>query len=500
MAVKNEKNGVNRCPKCGATDVALNMKTGKLKCNFCRTEFSDNGANDYGGVEELKGEIVGEGANNIIPDEKIILTLKCPACGAEVVIDTNEVTSARCHWCRHILSVNEKLPNGAVPDLVLPFKLEKSKAEANIRAFVEKRQFFAHPKFKAEFSTENVMGVYLPYMIVDANAHAVMSGEAEHLTRRYTVSVGKSRETRYDADAYDVMREFDLLVDDLTVEASKDKLNQDLRANTNNVINAIMPFDTDKCVGWNPSYLRGFTSEKRDTNIDTLRPVMATQVGDVARFKVKETMTFYDRGAKWTQQDITIKGTKWKSAYLPVWLYSYLQDDSKGKMLHYVAVNARTGETMGSVPINKTKLRIVSAIIEVIGIFLGFWWLKFWLGIDSDTEDNPALLGLVGLTPGFIFYWVKMSKYRNMNAFHHHEAETVSTMKNLKKADNLHEHRRGLRSSRIVGQNDSVIKGVIARNGKEMMGEKMANYLGINRMFGSKPEDTPVGQDNGKKE
>jgi hypothetical protein len=40
---------------------------------------------------------------------------------------------------------------------------------------------------------------------------------------------------------------------------------------------------------------------------------------------------------------------------------------------------------------------------------------------------------------------------------------------------------------------------VIARNGKEMMGEKMANYLGIDRMFGSKPEDTPVGQDNGEK-
>ena len=403
MAIKNEKNGVNRCPKCGATDVALNMKTGKLKCNFCRTEFDDKGANDYGGVEDLKGDIIGEGATNIIPDETIVLTLKCPACGAEVVINTEEVTSARCHWCRHVLSVNEKLPNGAVPDFVLPFKLEKAKAEANIKEFVQKRQFFAHPKFKAEFTTENIMGVYLPYMIVDVNAHATLSGEAEHLVRQYTVGSGNSRRTRYDADAYDVTRDFDLLVDDLTVEASSDKLNQDLRSNTNNVINAIMPFDTDKCVGWNPSYLRGFTSEKRDTNIDVLKPVMQTQVGDVARYKAKESMTFYNRGARWAQQDVTIKGTSWKSAYLPVWLYSYLQDDSKGKLLHYVAVNARTGETMGSVPINKTKLRIVSTIIEIIGIFLGVSWIKFWLGVDTD-DDNPFWVGLVGFTPGFIFY------------------------------------------------------------------------------------------------
>ena len=92
-----------------------------------------------------------------------------------------------------------------------------------------------------------------------------------------------------------------------------------------------------------------------------------------------------------------------------------------------------------------------------------------------------------------------MSKYRNMNARHHHEAETRSAVKNLKKTDNLREHRKGLSNSRIAGQNDSEVKGVIAKHGKEMMGEKMANYLGIGRMVGSKPEDTPVGQDNADK-
>ena len=496
MAIKNNKNGVNRCPKCGATDVALDMASGKLKCNFCRTLFDDQSANANGGVDKLSGEMVGEGATNIIPDESAILTLKCPACGAEVVINTDEMTSARCHWCRHVLSVNEKMPNGAVPDLVLPFKLTKRTAETTIREFVKKRQFFAHPKFKQEFKPENVLGAYLPYMVVDVNAHAAMSGEAEHLVRSYTVGSGNSRRTLYDADAYDVSREFDLLVDDLTVEASSDKLDQNLKTNTKNVINAIMPFDTENCVGWNPSYLRGFTSEKRDTNIDLLRPIMQTQVGDVARYKVKESMTFYNRGAKWTNEKVDVKGTSWKAAYLPVWLYSYYQTDKK--LLHYVAVNARTGETMGSVPINKTKLLIICAIIEAIGIFLGVSWIKFWINADTDDSD-PTIWGLLGFTPGFIFYWVKMSKYRNMDKRHKHEAETKSEIKNLKKSDNLREHRKGLRSSRIAGQNDSVIKGTIATNGKEMMGEKMANYLGIDRMFGSKPEDQPAGQGDGKK-
>ena len=494
---KSEKNGVNRCPHCGATDVKLDVKTGKLKCNFCRSEFSHKAANARGGVEKLKGDNIGEGAVNIIPDEKIIVTLKCPACGAEVVINTDEAVSARCHWCRHTLSLNEKMKNGAVPDLVLPFKTEKTKAEENIRAFVKKRQFFAHPKFRKEFAPENVMGVYLPYMIVDVNASVNMEGEAEHLIRSYT-SGGKSKTRYYDAEAFKVTRKFDLLVDDLTIESSSKRLQQDVHVNTNNVINAIMPFDTENCIDWNPNYLHGFASERRDTNVGDLRNQLNLQVGDIARYKVKESMTYYNRGAKWDKEDIQTKGTLWTAAYLPVWLYSYLQDDGDKKMLHYVAVNARSGETMGSVPINKTRLMIVSAIIEIIGIIIGWYWIKFWLfgDIDLDADDdNPFWVGLAGFTPGFIFYWIQCARYRNMNARHKHEAETPAEIKNLEKTDVSIGRRNHLRNSRIAGENDSIVKGVVAKAGERMMGEKMANWLGIGRMAGTKANQTAVGQD-----
>ena len=492
-ATKSEKNGINRCPNCGGSDVKLDIKSGKLKCNSCRTLFDDEIANARGGVEDLKGINIEEGATDIIPDEKVIVTLKCPACGAEVVINTDDAVSARCHWCRHVLSLNEKMPNGAVPDLVLPFKTEKEIAEGNIREFVKKRQFFAHPKFKKEFAPDNVMGVYLPYMIVDVNAHAEMKGEAEHLIRRYTSGSGNHKTTYYDAEAFSVTRDFDLLIDDLTIESSSERLQQDVRVNTNNVINAIMPFDTENAVAWNPNYLLGFASERRTTNVDDLREQLKLQVGDIARYKVKESMEYYNRGAKWDSEEITTKGAKYKAAYLPVWLYSYLQDDGKKKMLHYVAVNARTGETMGSVPINKTRLLIVSAILEIIGAIMGFWWMRFWLFADID-DDNPFWLGLAGLTPGFIFYWIKSAKYRNMNARHKHEAETPAEVKNLKKTDVSLGRRNRLRSASIAGRNDSIVKGVVAKAGERMMGEKMANFIGIGRMAGSKASQTPTGQ------
>jgi hypothetical protein len=251
-----------------------------------------------------------------------------------------------------------------------------------------------------------------------------------------------------------------------------------------------MPFDTENCVEYNAGFLHGFASERRDTNVSGLDKQIELQVQDIARFKMYEDMKeFYNRGEKWNSENVAVKGSKWKSAYLPVWLYSYRQENG---LLHYVAVNGRTGETMGSVPIHKGKLIFVSAIIEIIGIILALLWFRMCLSMDFD-DDNPILLGLLGFTPGFIFYWLKTKRYRNMDERHTYEKETKSTVSNLKKTDELLEHRKRLRNSRIAGENGTRMSGVIAKKGPEMMGEKMANYLGIGRSTGSPVNSTPVG-------
>lgn len=148
------KNGQTKCPKCGATDISLNTKTGKLRCNFCRNQFEPEKFEEMeNNIENLEGEVIGSGASDIIADTNDIITLKCTSCGAEVVIDTASSTQARCHWCRNTLSINEQIPNGAVPDTVLPFSVPKKEAKDAIETFVGKRKFFAHPKFRQEFST-----------------------------------------------------------------------------------------------------------------------------------------------------------------------------------------------------------------------------------------------------------------------------------------------------------------------------------------------------------
>lgn len=375
-----------------------------------------------------------------------VVTLKCSSCGAEVVIDTTETTGARCHWCRNTLSVNQQIPNGVIPDVVLPFNLTKSQAKEQIENFVGKRKFFAHPKFKQEFTTENIMGVYFPYMVVDINAHTSLSGYGEHETRKYTRGSGENRKTYYDADLYEVEREFDIAIEGLTVESNSERLNKYDFSKTNNVINAIMPFDMENCVKYNANYLKGYTSERRDTNVEQLRPIVDKQAKDVAKFAANDTLKEYDRGVRWSRENLEINGKQWKTAYLPVWLYSYQQNKGENSILHYVAVNARTKETMGSVPIHMPKLIGISCLVELLGLMLKF--------ILSDFKYNWLFL-----LSGIIYFFYIYMRYRNSNARHHHETETKNKMSNLRKEDRLIRRQTGLSNSKIDGCNNTSISG-----------------------------------------
>lgn len=438
--------GQNKCPSCGSTEISLNVNTGKLKCRYCRCEFEPEKISELDGdVSQLVGNVVGSGATDIVADTNDVLTFKCSSCGAEVVIDTASSVQARCHWCRSTLSVNQQIPNGSIPDVVLPFAIKKEDAKLDIENFVNKRKFFAHPKFTKEFTTDNIMGVYFPYMLVDFNSHVSLAGQGEKLIRRYTRGSGDNERTYYDADLYSVTRDFDLAIDDLTVESSNDRLNNAKADKTNNVINAVMPFDTENCVKWNANYLKGYTSEKRDINIEQLRPLVELQAQDIARHSANETISFYDRGVAWSSEQMVVKGQMWKSAYLPVWLYSYQQVNGDKSVLHYVAVNARTRETMGSIPIHIPKLLLFSFLIEIIGVVM-------FLFVEDDFRY--AFLSL-----GFIFFMIMFLRYRNSNARHKHEKDTKTKISSLVETNDFIKHMKGLSNSRMQGANNNKVSG-----------------------------------------
>ena len=363
------KDGANRCPKCGATEIRHKTGSDLLVCQYCRHEWHGQRVEEefgFGeGIDQLQGTTMASGARDIAADAASLMSFKCTGCGAEVTVNTENAMTARCHWCRHVFGVNEQVANGAVPDAVLPFHVKKEDAVARIRQFVDKRRLFALKEFKEQFTPENVLGVYLPYMIVDGNTSVDVAGRGEIETREYTQGSGDKKKTYYDADVYGVQRHVDFTVDDLPLESSAMRGNLDTRSNTNNIINTILPFDTKNAVKWNASYLAGLSSEKRNLDVEKLRPRLEAALLSIGRHQVEKSVRQYDRGVRWERERVAVHGTRWVAMYLPVWLYSYQQPGSG--MVHYIAVNGRTGETMGSVPVQQWKL-LAAAL--TVGTFL----------------------------------------------------------------------------------------------------------------------------------
>ena len=379
--------GLNKCPRCGGTDIQYSLTAKALVCAYCRHTWNEENAEQAFGLDtsisELRGHTLASGTADI-QDDVTTMTLKCEGCGAEVVINVEQQLQARCHWCRQTLSINSQIPNGAIPDAVLPFHLTREEAIERIEAFAGKRKAFAHARFKEEFVPDNVMGVYIPYMVVDGNMHAVLQGTGEVTTRQYTVRrrVGKDNyvtETYYDADVYSVQRAFDLLVDDLAVESAERFSARDNSQATNNILNAVQPYDTENAVAYNSNYLKNFTSERRDLNVRDIDDQVEDKFLAIARAKATPTLGRYDRGVRWEQEGVAVRGTRWVSVYVPVWLYSYA-DSAKGEdsLTHYIAVNARNGTTMGSVPVSHPKIFAVAcaagSVAAVIGAVVGFGW------------------------------------------------------------------------------------------------------------------------------
>jgi ribosomal protein S27E len=434
-----DSNTLDKCPNCGSTDVKFSPGQGII-CNYCHHTWQPAYTTEDEDISKLSGVKISEGAQNISHEASGIVTMKCTGCAAEVAVDTSESLQARCHWCRHTLSLNNRIPNGAVPDYILPFEINKQAAQSTIEAYVSKRKFYANTKFKSEFSSDNIMGVYFPYLLADINGHALLEGQAEHQTRAYTVTVGKDKdgddikEMRYDADVYNISREFDLIIDDLTVESSQEHINLDRGENSNNIINAILTFPTKRIQPFKAAYLKGFNYEKRDVDVDGVCDLVEKQTRDIARAQANQTTDFYDRGVRWDMVAVETKGESWMTAFLPVWLYSYLEQRKNGKsFLHYVALNACTGETVGSIPINKKRLLLVSFMIGLISLLCAV--PAFLYTAAASSEEVQALWWFLLLFAGPLYYYFIYSRYRNQNKRHIYEKETSCAISNLQQTD-----------------------------------------------------------------
>lgn len=446
---KEAKNGALICPSCGSSDVTYDIKNKILKCNYCLLEYDSKDNTILSApLETIEGEIRGSGTKDIKKKARKV-SLICNGCGAKVTVNMKDTPTKKCHWCGNILSVNKQSTDGTIPDKILPFSVSREEAVSNITQYIKKKKIFADTNFLRNYKEEDIIGVYLPYLLLDIRGHAKLKGDGEKSfipLRRIIPFFSSNHDTAiYDAKLYNLKRDFDFNINNLSLESTKHYQGE-------NIINSIMPFDTENCIKYQSNYIYGYQYEIRDLNIPSIEKIAMKQVKGIIRYAAKPSIIEYDRGVKWTQEDITVDSKRWESVYLPVWLYNY--KDKKGKT-NYIAVNGRTKETIGKIPLKENLLYYITIailVLELLPIIAFVYKPEEYL--NTHTLNLIAIIPIIMLLT-FISPFIITLIYNKRYSRHFYEKETDCTLDNLTSEDIFEKKEYGLDDRFIKNRNDN---------------------------------------------
>lgn len=144
-----------KCPNCGG-GLTFNAEKQKYKCEYCLSEFSQEELDEIEKRElekarkqaEVQRDPEPEGAGSEAGTEEHVSGSKktvtpimytCPSCGAQIV--TDETTAASfCYYCHNPIVLEEKLRGEFKPDYVVPFQIDKKKAQEIFTQWVGRKK------------------------------------------------------------------------------------------------------------------------------------------------------------------------------------------------------------------------------------------------------------------------------------------------------------------------------------------------------------------------
>lgn len=345
------------CPGCGAR-LEYDPRAAALTCPYCGRSVEI--ALEDTRVEELDYEAHLEEAAHEAGEIET-RTVKCASCGGETTRSV-EVVADACPFCGTPSVVEGGSIRTIKPGAVLPFGIDRERAEEGFRAWIRSR-WFAPSALKRMAERDGALsGVYVPYWTFDCETTSVyrgLRGDDYWVTETDTGfekgrPVRRSRrvrKTRWWPASGTVNGSFD----DVLVLAG-DSLPR-------SYIERLEPWDLEAVVPYRDDYLAGFRAETYSLDLragfEAARKDMAPAI---------EALVRRDIGGD--RQHITSLRTRYarvtfKHVLLPVWVSAYRYRDRVFRIL----VNARTGEIQGERPWSVWKIVLtVAAVLAVAGI------------------------------------------------------------------------------------------------------------------------------------
>lgn len=350
-----------KCPNCGG-GLQFDPGTQKYTCEFCGSSFTQEQLDELApsNAKDQKAEQIDVGETQSAGDEApeegekqageaVLYT--CPSCGAEIV--TDETTAATfCYYCHNPVVLEGKLSGEYLPDRILPFKIDRKKAEQGFLDFVHHKKFVPKSFFSRQ-QIEKLSGVYYPYWMYDCELDGGITGKATNI-RTWIAGDMEFTET----NIFHFEREGDVNVQNLSRNA--------LKESDRRLIDAVLPYRMNEVTDFRLPMLQGFVAQRRDVESKDVSQELLEKARNYAQTAERNTVTGYDNTSI-EHSDFRVVRESWQYLLLPVWVLTY---GSSNGQKYYFAMNGQTGETHGRLPVDTGKLAAVSSVAAAAVIAL----------------------------------------------------------------------------------------------------------------------------------
>jgi ribosomal protein S27E len=357
-----------RCPGCSA-DMDFDPESGQMKCRFCgHTEPVPLEKGTVTPRHSLDEFLVKSDDTHLRPITDGALQVSCDGCGSMVVFQPPEVAGC-CPFCGATMVTQPKAADPLIaPDGVLPAKVPKDKAQAEVRTWIQTR-WFAPSALKRLAQQEGISGVYLPFWDYSSSTNSRYQGSRGDyywVTESYEESDGQGgtvqrtrqvQQTRWSHAEGEVVRDFD----NVLIAAT--------RSVTESRLNALQPWDLESLCGYEPEYLAGFKAQRYQVELpggfEKAKSVMQEAIDEDVRKDIRGNEQRVDR------IDTEYSNTTFQHLLLPVWIGAYR---FQGKV-YQVLVNARTGEVQGERPYSFWKIAMLVVVVLLV-LWVGIVFLR----------------------------------------------------------------------------------------------------------------------------
>lgn len=320
------------CPNCGG-NTRFDIVSQKIACEYCDSLFDpysfDSKTSDA--IESKQFEAT---------------VFTCPQCGGEI-LSTDNAAAGFCSFCGASTILYTRISHEKRPNYIIPFQKTKEDCKKAYSDLM-KKAIFAPKELKSPELIDSFRGIYMPYWAyyITQKGGYTLKGTKTHRRGDYIIT-----------DHFDLHGDIDAYYKGLSYDASS--------SFSDNISEALAPFDVKGMKAFTPAYLSGFYADTADVDAKLYEPDVEAIAATETLSQVQKEPAYLGFSIQPPANPTNLLHTKIEavdSTLFPVWFMSY----RNGDRVAYATVNGQTGKVVADLPIDKRKYFFSSLLLAVL--------------------------------------------------------------------------------------------------------------------------------------